>query len=59
MDEARRAWVGAWLRERGLPVVESGSYYVKAFRVEGEIPERLRSLARDGIVRLCFKPPQT
>ena len=36
----------------------SGSYYVKAFRLEGEFPDRLRPLARDGIVRLCFKPPQ-
>jgi hypothetical protein len=58
VDAARRRWVLAWLRENGLPVVESGSYYVKAFRVDGEVPERLRPLARDGVVRLCFKPPQ-
>jgi hypothetical protein len=59
VDEERRAWVQAWLREHGLPVVEGGSYYVKAFRVEGAVPERLCPLERDGIVRLCFKPPQT
>ncbi len=59
VDEERRAWVRAWLQRHELPEVETGSYYVKAFRVEGEVPERLRPLERDGIVRLCFKPPQT
>ncbi len=59
VDRARRAGVLDWLRERGLPAVESGSYYVKAFRVGGAVPDRLRPLARDGVVRLCFKPPQT
>jgi hypothetical protein len=39
--------------------VETGSYYVKAFRPEGVLPGALRPLARDGLVRLCFKPPQT
>jgi hypothetical protein len=58
VDLERRAWVLAWLRERGLPVVPTGSYYVKAFRPEGEISDRLRPLCRDGVVRLCFKPPQ-
>ena len=47
-----------WLKEKGLPAVESGSYYVKAFRPEGELPDLLRPLARDGLLRLCFKPPQ-
>jgi hypothetical protein len=59
VDAGRRTWVSAWLRQRGLPVMESGSYYVKSFRLAGEVPERLRPLARDGLVRLCFKPPQT
>jgi hypothetical protein len=40
-------------------MVETGSYYVKAFRVEGEMPDRLRPLVRDVVLRLCFKPPQT
>jgi hypothetical protein len=57
-DRARRAWVSAWLRQRGLPLVETGSYYVKSFRPAEGIPERLRPLARDGLVRLCLKPPQ-
>jgi hypothetical protein len=56
-DRDRRAWVSAWVRERGLPLVETGSYYVKSFRPAEGIPERLRPLARDGLVRLCFKPP--
>jgi hypothetical protein len=58
VDEARRRWVLGFLTENGLPVVESGSYYVKSFRLDGPVPERLRPLARDGVVRLCFKPPQ-
>jgi hypothetical protein len=58
VDERRRAWVRQWLGERGLPVVESGSYYVKSFRPAEGVPERLRPLARDGLVRLCLKPPQ-
>jgi hypothetical protein len=59
VDRQRREWVLAWLRDRGFPVVGSGSYYVKSFRLEDEVPARLRPLARDGVVRLCFKPPQT
>jgi hypothetical protein len=58
VDAERREWVSAWLKAKGLPEVSSGSYYVKAFRPEGELPEALRPLARDGLVRLCFKPPQ-
>jgi hypothetical protein len=57
VDDRRRAWVLAWLRERRLPVVESGSYYVKAFRLAEELPEMLRPLGRDSLVRLCVKPP--
>jgi hypothetical protein len=56
---ARREWVDDWLRRKGLPAVPSGSYYVKAFRVADKaVPVPLRSLARDGLIRLCFKPPQ-
>lgn len=59
VDDARRAWVASWLEERGLPVVTSGSYYVKSFRVSEEVPEQLAPLTRDGLVRVCLKPPQT
>jgi hypothetical protein len=58
IDRAREQWVWAWLKERGLPVVETGSYYVKSFRVEGDLPESFDPLRRDDVVRLCFKPPQ-
>jgi hypothetical protein len=58
VDRERRAWVAAWLRERGLPAIASGSYYVKSFRLASDVPESLRPLVRDGLVRLCFKPPQ-
>jgi hypothetical protein len=56
-DGQRRRWVRDWLAAHGLPVVESGSYYVKAFRLDGAVPDELRPLTRDAIVRLCFKPP--
>jgi len=55
-DERRRAWVADWLRTRGLPVVESGSYYAKSFELLGQIPDRLAPLVRDNVARLCFKP---
>lgn len=58
VDEERRAWVDAWLAGHGLPGVASGSYYVKSFRVQGELPEHLAPLKRGDVVRLCFKPPQ-
>jgi hypothetical protein len=58
VDNERRAWVSAWLRQRGLPTTESGSYYVKSFRIQEEVPGLLRPLARDNVVRLCFKPLQ-
>lgn len=58
VDAARRAWVRDWLKAKGLPAIESGSYYVKAFRPAGALPDELRPLSRDGLVRLCFKPPQ-
>jgi hypothetical protein len=59
VDRERRAWAAAWLRERGLPAVESGSYYVKAFRPTEGVPAAMQPLSRDGLVRLCLKPPQT
>lgn len=58
VDAARREWVHGWLTRSGLPAVHSGSYYVKSFRVEGTIPELLRPLCRDDVLRFCFKPPQ-
>jgi hypothetical protein len=58
VDEERRRWVADWLRQHGLPVVESGSYYVKSFRFDGPADPILEPLRRDGVVRLCFKPPQ-
>jgi len=56
VDALRREEVSAWLRARGLPVVETGSYYVRSFRVDGDVPAHLAPLARDGVVRLCLKP---
>jgi hypothetical protein len=57
VDDARRGWVERWLTERGLPALASGSYYVRSFRADGPLAEHLAPLARDGIVRLCMKPP--
>ena len=57
VDGRRRAWVRSWLEERGLPVVSTGTYYVKSFRLEGEVPEGLRPLVRGDVARLCMKPP--
>ena len=64
VDDQRRAWVSSWLGERGLPVVDSGTYYVKSFRPDGPVPEALQPLVRGdvvrgGVIRLCFKPPMT
>jgi hypothetical protein len=59
VDKQRRQWVHNWLHTRKLPVVNSGSYYVKSFRPQGEIPDKLLPLMRDNVLRLCFKPPQT
>lgn len=59
VDAARREWVNEWLQGKGLPAIASGSYYVKGFRAaDGEVPVPLRPLARDGLIRLCLKPPQ-
>jgi hypothetical protein len=57
VDEKRRWWVEQWLTRRELPAVASGSYYVKAFRPIGSVPDYLKPLERDGLIRLCFKPP--
>ena len=57
IDDARRAWVSRWLIERDLPALDTGSYYVRSFRAEGAVAGHLLPLARDGVVRLCFKPP--
>lgn len=58
VDRLRRAHVAGWLEMRGLPSVATGSYYVKSFRLERSVPDPIRPLVRDGLVRLCFKPPQ-
>jgi hypothetical protein len=59
VDNLRREWVRDWLEDRELPQVMSGSYYVKSFRVTGKLARQYSALARDGLLRLCFKPPQT
>ena len=56
VDDARRGWVSGWLRERGLPDVQTGTYYVKTFRPDGEVPERLAPLLRDGASGLRWPP---
>jgi hypothetical protein len=58
INEVRRKWVAQWLETRDLPCVSTGSYYVKSFTLPGTVPARLQPLTRDGIVRLCLKPPQ-
>jgi hypothetical protein len=57
VDALRRRCVLDWLGRRQLPVVATGSYYVKSFRLQDEAPEYLQPLVRDNLVRLCFKPP--
>lgn len=58
VDQERRHWVESWLSDHHLPVVPTGSYYVKSFRVDGELPDYMTPLVREDVVRLCFKPPQ-
>lgn len=58
-DRARRAWVADWLERRSLPAVLTGSYYVKSFAINEPVPSRLAPLTRNGLVRLCFRPPET
>ncbi len=57
-DNKRRTWVHNWLKEHDLPGFETGTYYVKSFVVEGDLPAAYDCLRRDDVVRLCFKPPQ-
>ena len=59
VDAERRAWTSAWLTERGLPDVSTGSYYVRSFRVRGAVAAHLRPLVRDGVLRCCLKPTPT
>ncbi len=66
VDQQRRAWVLDELERRGLPVVETGTYYVKSFQLEEKVPDHLKPLVRESgseagrtLARLCFKPPQT
>lgn len=58
VDDVRRTWVGQWLKTQGLPAVATGSYYVKSFTLSGPPLPALEPLTRDGLVRICFKPPQ-
>ncbi len=58
VDEERRQWVNAWLSDHDLPVVSTGSYYVKSFRPDEPLPKTWQPLMRGDILRLCFKPPQ-
>lgn len=58
VDAERRAWVARELERRGLPAIDTGTYYVRAFRAEGELAPHLAPLSRGNVVRLCFKPPQ-
>ncbi len=57
VDAQRRHWVQDWLLRNELPAVHTGSYYVKSFRPEGQVAGSLQPLFREGVVRLCFKPP--
>lgn len=59
VDASRRAWAAAWLADRGLPGVATGSYYVRALRPDGPVAEHLAPLVRDGRLRLCLKPTPT
>jgi hypothetical protein len=56
--EALRDRIDAVVRCPPLHPGLTGSYYVKAFRpAGGVVPDSLRPLTRDGLVRLCLKPP--
>lgn len=61
VDAERRAWVLDSLERRGLPIVETGTYYVKSFQIEGEpaayLKPLLRESAEETLARLCFKTP--
>ncbi len=58
-DRLRRDWVHRWCEQRGLPALQSGSYYVRSFRVQEGVEalaEPLSPLVRGDVVRLCMKP---
>ena len=59
VNASRRKAVASWLSERNLPVISSGTYYVKSFRVNEALPAYLKPLQRENVVRLCFKPTIT
>jgi hypothetical protein len=52
VDRERWAWAASWLRDHGLPSVETGRNYVKSFGPGEAVPDLLRPLSRDGLVRL-------
>ena len=53
----RRRDVAEWHARTGMPYEAAGSYYVKSFRVEGDLPEAYAPLMlHAGLLRLCFKP---
>jgi hypothetical protein len=56
VDEQRRRWASNWLALRGLPRMETGTYYVRSFRIDGPPAAHLRPLVRDGVLRCCLKP---
>lgn len=56
VDQARRKWVSDWLRRNELPQVDTGSYYVRSFRLSEPVPTALQSLHRSQVLRLCLKP---
>lgn len=56
VDEKRRHATVDWLKAHDLPVVDSGSYYVKSFQLVDDAPDRLKPLLRGDLLRLCFKP---
>ena len=56
IDRKRRIWVHERILQAELPLVETGSYYVKSFRPIGEVPARLTPLMRGDVLRMCFKP---
>lgn len=59
VDVGRRRWAADWLSDRGLPALDSGSYYVRSFRPDGPVAAHLQPLVRDGVLRCCLKPPVT
>ena len=52
----RRAEVAEWHTSHEIPYESAGTYYVKSFRVEGELPPAYSPLMLHGVLRLCFKP---